>query len=482
MDKVLILMWLWFLASGETTTIIKMARGKFAINANTIYYPVSGKGTGAANRLFAMVPADTVKSCSECHEDKLNEETVHAPAKKDCQRCHIANGAEHPLDNVVGFALKENVPTLCYECHDPKNEKEFVHDPAQKGDCLKCHDIHTSPNLYLVKTDPVGGLCLDCHDLEIPKGNLVHGAVEEGTCTGCHNPHQANNEALLNTTKLDRLCRKCHKPIRKEFKKEFVHDPFKKKDCFACHQPHSSKEAHLSDMKTQDLCFSCHEDTHNSIAAANVVHGAVNETNTCLNCHKPHASAEKKILFANEKEVCLSCHDKAIEAVSGNIEAISPHLKEGNTVHGPIALGECAVCHKPHASQEHTLLTLSFPDDQYVVADPVNFGLCFDCHDDQLFASPTTESATNFRNGEQNLHYLHVQGNRGRNCNLCHDMHGSENKYLIKKKTRYGNWNMPIEFELTDKGGSCLTGCHERYSYERLVLQDSVNLVNPQKN
>ena len=122
------------------------------------------------------------------------------------------------------------------------------------------------------------------------------------------------------------------------------------------------------------------------------------------------------------------------------------------------------------------MLTKKYPAELYAIADVENFGLCFECHDSNLFALPTTETATNFRNGDQNLHYLHVQGNRGRNCNLCHDVHGSENNYLIRNSTQFGNWKMPIDFELTDMGGSCLTGCHKKYSYERQVLPDSVDI------
>ncbi len=478
MSKVIILIWLWFFGVGDQVDRQLLNPGEqndhiYIVNDKTIF---ATRANSTSHDIDLFTQADSVKSCNECHDDMLVGEVVHAPAKKDCQRCHLASGAEHPLENVIGFALKEQVPNLCYECHDPKNDKAFVHDPVIKGDCLTCHDIHNSPNMYLVKEDPVSGLCLSCHDLEIPKGNLVHGAVSEGNCTGCHNPHQADNEIFMASNKLDRLCRKCHKSIRKEMKKEFVHEPFKKKDCFSCHNGHSSKEAHLSDFKTQDLCFSCHDDMHNTIANANLVHEAINEKDACLNCHVPHSATENHILVEKEKVLCLSCHDKQIVAVSGNIEAISPHLIEGNTVHAPIDTDGCTACHLPHVSEQHSLLNKAFPSTRYVSATVENFDLCFDCHDKNLFTSPITETATNFRNGEKNLHYLHVQGERGRNCSLCHDMHGSENKYMIKKRTQYGNWQMPIEFEHSDKGGSCLTGCHEKKSYERLVLPDSLTI------
>ena len=43
-----------------------------------------------------------------------------------------------------------------------------------------------------------------------------------------------------------------------------------KKNCFECHKPHSSKEAHLSDLKTIDLCYSCHEDVHAQVNGAKI--------------------------------------------------------------------------------------------------------------------------------------------------------------------------------------------------------------------
>ncbi len=422
--------------------------------------------------------SDSVKNCTECHDDLMTQETVHAPVKKDCNRCHVATGEQHTGTKTdgIGFKLKQDVPGLCYECHDPMDDKEFVHDPIQKGECLTCHDAHTSPNLYLVKENPVGKLCLDCHDLEIPKDNFVHGAVSDGDCQGCHNPHQANNKSFIANTKLDRLCKKCHKSFRKELKKEHVHDPFKKKSCFDCHNPHSSKEEHLSDLKPKDLCLSCHEDTHNTITNAKLVHGAINETETCLNCHAPHASAEKKILKSPEKEMCLECHNKGIESETGNVSAIGPHLVEGNTVHGAIEEDGCIVCHKPHTSEIQSLLNMEFPTQKYVKATVDNFELCFSCHDKALIESPITKTGTDFRDGDQNLHFVHIQNDRGRNCTLCHDVHGTKNTYLIKKETRYGSWDMPIEFEHTDTGGSCLTGCHKKLSYERIVLPDSLKI------
>jgi cytochrome c553 len=72
-----------------------------------------------AESITMVIQADSVKTCQECHADLLKEETVHAPAKKKCERCHEPNGNEHPLENVVAFSIAEGVPNLCYGCLDP---------------------------------------------------------------------------------------------------------------------------------------------------------------------------------------------------------------------------------------------------------------------------------------------------------------------------------------------------------------------------
>ncbi len=420
-----------------------------------------------------VIRDDTVKTCQECHADLLAEETVHAPAKKKCERCHETKGQEHPLENVIGFTLAEEVPGLCYGCHDPKNVEEHVHDPIAKGECLTCHSPHSSPNLYLAKASPVGVMCNECHTLDIPEGNMVHQAVTDGDCQACHNPHQSDNEKLLNSTNTARLCRSCHKPQRKELKLEYVHAPFKE-DCFKCHKPHSSKEAHLVDQKTSDLCMSCHEEIHNSVESASLVHGALTDDNSCLNCHSAHASDIPKILKADSSALCLDCHNRSYAAGTRVIANIELKLRNSKSVHAAIAENGCLACHLPHTSERFSLLAKEFPDHKYA-SGPGSFALCFDCHDKALLIEEFTTTATNFRNEDQNLHFLHSNGDKGRNCNLCHDVHGSMNEHLIRTKAKFGNWDMPLIYTLAENGGSCATGCHSTKVYERQILPDTLN-------
>ena len=65
------------------------------------------------------------------------------------------------------------------------------------------------------------------------------------------------------------------------------------------------------------------------------------------------------------------------------------------------------------------------------------------------------------------MHFLHINGNRGRNCISCHNIHGSKNEHLIADKIPYGNWAMPMKFVKNENGGSCFPGCHSKKNYDR---------------
>jgi len=79
-----------------------------------------------------------------------------------------------------------------------------------------------------------------------------------------------------------------------------------------------------------------------------------------------------------------------------------------------------------------------------------------------------TTGLTGFRNGTRNLHFVHVnKADRGRNCRACHESHASAQPLHVRDTTPYGNWNMPINFKRTETGGSCASGCHKPYAYDR---------------
>ncbi len=96
------------------------------------------------------------------------------------------------------------------------------------------------------------------------------------------------------------------------------------------------------------------------------------------------------------------------------------------------------------------------------------YALCFTCHDRDLLRYPDTSFATGFRDGERNLHFLHVNNaQKGRSCALCHELHGGTNDVLIAESVTFGSWQLPLKFVKSDNGGSCAPGCHRPAVYDR---------------
>jgi predicted CXXCH cytochrome family protein len=136
-------------------------------------------------------------------------------------------------------------------------------------------------------------------------------------------------------------------------------------------------------------------------------------------------------------------------------------------LHGPIADGKCTPCHEPHGGPNAKLLVREFPVTPYVPYTDQEYALCFGCHKRDLVQYADTSFATGFRDGERNLHFVHVNQPKGRNCVLCHDVHGGTSPKLIAASVPFGKWSLPIKFVKTDTGGSCAPGCHKPQVYDR---------------
>lgn len=176
----------------------------------------------------------------------------------------------------------------------------------------------------------------------------------------------------------------------------------------------------------------------------------------CLNCHlgDPDGHPENKEKFSLAPEMCIICHKDVVDH---------------QYLHPPAASHDCHLCHKAHGEKKNRLLPEEYSAKLFLPYGEDEYRLCFSCHKRDLLLFPDTSFSTGFRNGQRNLHYLHVnKANRGRNCKLCHDMHGSELPKLIVKTVDFGKWQMDLNFEKTENGGRCLPGCHrlERYSRE----------------
>lgn len=291
---------------------------------------------------------------------------------------------------------------------------------------------------------------------------------------GVENNFVTETYSLKSDSSEVKKCTDCHAVL---FEKKRKHVMSEEKGCEDCHQSNGNEHPKTDVIafslvkKVPDLCFTCHDQIKNNIASLPVVHQPVNQGKFCLDCHLPHSSDERKLLIAKNIALCLSCHNKPIITKTRTLTNIDELLKNNKVIHTPIKTS-CTACHNPHASANNNLLVNYFPEDEYVM--PVSkdsFALCFGCHDSKLLNYDTTTTATNFRNGQKNLHFLHVMSveKKGKACIFCHNSHASNYEHRIQDKAKFGTWEFKLNYTSNEKGGSCSPACHVNRVYDRVT-------------
>jgi predicted CXXCH cytochrome family protein len=297
---------------------------------------------------------------------------------------------------------------------------------------------------------------------------FLHGPVAAGECSVCHDSHGSDYKNLL-TIDPNELCFSCHEVTKNELEKfEFVHEPMEGQ-CDGCHDVHGANDAMMLIDKMPKLCYSCHEDIKKMVETAKYKHSVVTEEDGCMHCHTPHASTVKYGLKAAPIELCMTCHDKPVVISKDEVlGAFTAEIENKKFLHGPIAEKDCEGCHISHGSDHFRLLTKDYPPQFYSPFSEENYELCFSCHSESMVLTKETSDLTDFRNGDLNLHFLHVnKERRGRTCRACHETHASNLPWHIRKSVPYGWWDLPIQFEKTETGGGCKPGCHLPSAYDR---------------
>ena len=245
-----------------------------------------------------------------------------------------------------------------------------------------------------------------------------------------------------------------------------VHQPFLD-GCLDCHSPHSSPYKFMVRKDVPGLCFDCHEKVEVQVTNKSEVHGPFQEGEKCYKCHNAHVSEYDHLLMDKEQNLCLTCHNKVQKKGNRKIKNIARRVLKKKYVHAPMKDEGCSACHAAHTPDNYFLLSAAYPSGSYGEGKAESFAHCFDCHDSALMEKAVTTEDTQFRNGSRNLHYVHVNRKKARNCTTCHDIHGSKYEHLIAEKVPFGKWEMPMKYTVTADGGSCLTGCHKKLSYSR---------------
>jgi len=425
--------------------------------------------TGPAARAQQAAPTARVDSCttSGCHTDVIDRPMMHLPVSElKCFECHTyANAEQHRFD------LTKPAAQLCLDCHTVSHGDRVIHQPVADGDCLSCHDPHGSEHKTILRKDPTKGLCLDCHQEDYTAFEFVHGPVAVGACTVCHDSHSSSYPKLL-TESPTRLCGECHEgkvPTGTRLWQQ--HKPMEQ-GCTSCHNPHASDSPFQLASTTTNVCLSCHEGMRETLGSAHTVHGPLTEANGCVQCHDPHFSPFEHLQKAEQPELCMTCHDKPVTTASGRVLAdMRALLLENPDHHGPIRQGACTMCHQPHASAASMLLTQAYPPEFYAPFAIENYQLCFTCHEADLVRDESGTRLTGFRDEDLNLHWLHVNQEKGRTCRACHEVHASKNPFHIRDAVPFGpkEWMLEINFQILPEGGTCAPACHVERAYSRIA-------------
>jgi len=389
----------------------------------------------------------------KCHSTIGSEQWVHGPVGVGaCTVCHTPiEGKDH------GFTLALEKEELCFACHDESRDmmqESHLHTPVAKGECTGCHDPHQSEYRFTLKTDPKE-MCFACHEATMFAGEHVHGPVGEGDCVACHSPHASAHANQLRSDPVQ-LCFDCHVERADIEENRHSHPPVAE-DCAKCHDVHASANNNLLEQPSPALCFACH-DTVATYTDVSSPHPPFND-GSCEECHNPHGSEQAALMWQPTAQLCFECHDE-----------IEEFMVAQSFRHGPTQQDDCVACHNPHGSDHSRLLHKFFPDKFYVAYDESNYAMCFECHNGDIAREAETETLTDFRDGTQNLHFLHVnKQEKGRSCRACHQVHASSQERHIRLTVPYGklNWELPVNFTATEHGGSCEVGCHSPKEYSR---------------
>ncbi|MFZ9032611.1 MAG: cytochrome c3 family protein [Anaerohalosphaeraceae bacterium] len=435
-------------------------------------------GLCALNVTAVEKPTSLDGSCGTegCHADYSQKDHVHAPVELgDCKSCHEpVDAKEHT------FSLARQGRDLCESCHLDQATQTHVHGPLTTGDCTQCHDPHAGSTPSLLVTETVDQLCANCHKIA-ENANYLHGPVAVGECSICHEPHSSEHENLMSVPPKD-LCASCHTITMDELAKfDFIHEPAKG-DCAGCHNPHGADNSSLLKADPPEMCYECHQEIKEIAENAEFKHSVVSEGESCLKCHTPHASTVKYLMKSDPFDLCMSCHDKPIGMDKENVLPSFMDQVEGKkSLHGPVAEKDCSGCHTAHGSDHFRLLAKDYPPQFYAPYAEENYELCFSCHSNEMAVTEKTDKLTEFRNGNQNLHFLHVnKDRRGRTCRACHQTHASDLPKHIRETVPYGRWELPVKFTKTETGGSCTPGCHKVKDYDRTTPVD-YTMVAPVK-
>ena len=239
---------------------------------------------------------------------------------------------------------------MCLACHE--GELPFQRSPHGEAECEDCHgpgSLHAEAeddtlSFAVHSTNWRNQQCLSCHKQSTTHvGDFLKSAHGKNQldCTQCHDlhPEKSNFGLLSKKNELD-LCVDCHRAAQAAFRKPYHHPVLEGgMECSDCHNPHSDRERSFSRLEevASNGCMSCHADKKGPFVFSH----APLLMNGCESCHSAHGSFNPKLLIRNEvHQLCLECHSMTPDFATSQPPAFhdirSPRYRSCTTCHREI--------------------------------------------------------------------------------------------------------------------------------------------------
>ncbi len=230
------------------------------------------------------VKLDKDAECASCHEDKTKGKAVHSAIAMGCTTCHdVKTEGEATTVNLTAPSDQ-----LCFTCHD-KAKDEVKHGPYEKGNCVFCHDPHTSDYPKQLRAELNANFCLECHGArkDVPEKVALFKS------------HEITREEFLEIPKLYlSFDQRSGHPIDGHPTAGIANPmkPDEKLNCLSCHAVHASTEAKLlppPDKEGRDICAQCHLVVDSAAEAKALKEGQANEAKRMEQLKKENPNAGK---------------------------------------------------------------------------------------------------------------------------------------------------------------------------------------------
>jgi predicted CXXCH cytochrome family protein len=184
-----------------------------------------------------------------------------------------------------------------------------------------------------------------------------HGSQLAISCAKCHKELPGETNAAGERDK----CGVCHNEIAGGLMK---HGPAAEpKECSTCHERSVEKNIETVPKGVPGVCFDCHTEKKDEVETSAVKHKVAGD---CVICHSPHATDQPKFLKNDIYKLCTGCHQNYLmnHPVDKHPLRFSKLNKESTEEIS------CISCHKPHGSENQSLLK----------ASGGSMAVCMQCH------------------------------------------------------------------------------------------------------